>query len=84
MASSEDRGFTGMIRDELGDEQFEAFMTLLKQRALDPEDYYLLPVHPWQWYNKLAHVFAADIATEKLVYLGEGPLPCPTIHPHVL
>lgn len=72
VASSEDQGFDGMIREELGDEQFEAFMTLLKQRSLNPEDYYLLPVHPWQWFNKLAHVFAADIATEKLVYLGEG------------
>ncbi|MDL0432929.1 GNAT family N-acetyltransferase [Marinobacter sp. TBZ242] len=72
VASSDEQGFNGMIRDELGDHQFDAFMTLLRQRSLDPDEYYLLPVHPWQWYNKLTHVFAADIAMEKLVYLGEG------------
>lgn len=72
VACSETQGFKAMIRDELGSEQFDAFMYLLTQKSLDPEDYYLLPVHPWQWFNKLAHVFAADIATQKLVYLGEG------------
>lgn len=72
VASSDGQSFTAMVRDELGSEQFECFMALLRQRSLNPEDYYLLPVHPWQWYNKLCHVFAADIATEKLVYLGEG------------
>lgn len=72
VAVTDGQSMDDMMRNELGNEQFEAFMELIRQRSLDPADYYLLPVHPWQWYNKLAHVFAADIATEKLVYLGEG------------
>jgi siderophore synthetase component len=35
-------------------------------------DYYLIPVHPWQWYNKLAVTFAGEIAQRRLVFLGSG------------
>ncbi|WP_211348956.1 IucA/IucC family protein [Nocardioides litoris] len=41
--------------------------------GLDPADYLLLPVHPWQWTNKVAVTFAPDLARRDLVLLGEGP-----------
>jgi IucA / IucC family len=28
-------------------------------------------VHPWQWQSKLASIFAPDIATHKLILLGQ-------------
>ncbi|MDX3069244.1 IucA/IucC family protein, partial [Streptomyces sp. ND04-05B] len=31
-----------------------------------------IPVHPWQWWNKLTVTFAAEIARRNLVCLGEG------------
>ena len=31
-----------------------------------------MPVHPWQWQNKLTGIFAPDIAKRELVYLGIG------------
>jgi siderophore synthetase component len=31
-----------------------------------------MPVHPWQWYNKLINLFAQDIAANLLVCLGYG------------
>ena len=37
------------------------------------DDYVLIPVHPWQWHNKLAVTFAAEIAQGRLVHLGEAP-----------
>ena len=46
------------------------FRRLLQQQGLNPDNYLLMPVHPWQWYNKLAHVYAADIATRHIVCLG--------------
>jgi siderophore synthetase component len=48
------------------------FDALLKSKGLQPADYIYMPVHPWQWYNKLANIFAPDIATNKLVLLGYG------------
>lgn len=35
-----------------------------------PSEYLLIPVHPWQWENRLATTFANDIARLNLVWLG--------------
>ena len=43
---------------------------LMAEKSLEPSDYYYFPVHPWQWNNVLVLLFAADIATKNLVYLG--------------
>ncbi|WP_028656568.1 GNAT family N-acetyltransferase [Nocardioides sp. J54] len=50
----------------------ERFRRRLRDLGLVPEDYLLLPVHPWQWRNKLAVTFAPDVARRDLVHLGEG------------
>jgi siderophore synthetase component len=44
----------------------------LQLRGLDPDHYFVMPVHPWQWENKLAVTFAAEIARQHIVYLGTG------------
>ncbi|MDQ0675505.1 siderophore synthetase component [Pseudarthrobacter siccitolerans] len=44
----------------------------LRLQGLDPDQYYLMPVHPWQWENKLTVTFAAEIARQRIVYLGTG------------
>lgn len=51
----------------------DAFRERLTGLGLDADDYLLLPVHPWQWRNKLAITFAPDVARRDLVHLGEGP-----------
>lgn len=58
------------IRQELGAEHAAALDKMLTDEGLDPQDYFFFPVHPWQWFNKLSHIFAADIASQKLVCLG--------------
>lgn len=50
----------------------ERFDARLHALGLAPEDYLYLPVHPWQWRNKLAITFAPDVARRDLVHLGEG------------
>ncbi|MGO0309517.1 IucA/IucC family protein [Endozoicomonas acroporae] len=37
---------------------------------LTAEAYFLLPVHPWQWQNKLVNLFAGEIAAGRIVHLG--------------
>jgi siderophore synthetase component len=58
-------------QQELGSlaDDFDAMLT---SKGLQPADYFYIPVHPWQWYNKLANIFAPDIAANKLVLLGYG------------
>ncbi|WP_329410209.1 IucA/IucC family siderophore biosynthesis protein [Streptomyces sp. NBC_00704] len=64
--------YESFVREELGDATVDRFDAVLRGRGLDPADYLLVPVHPWQWWNKLAVTFAAEIARQNLVCLGEG------------
>ncbi|MBO1334208.1 IucA/IucC family siderophore biosynthesis protein [Streptomyces sp. VRA16 Mangrove soil] len=64
--------YESLLRTELGDETLARFATTLRDQGLDPDDYLLIPVHPWQWWNKLSVTFAAEIAQRHLVCLGEG------------
>ncbi|MDX2549835.1 IucA/IucC family protein [Streptomyces stelliscabiei] len=60
------------LRDELGAETVARFHAVLTGLGLDPADYLFIPVHPWQWWNKLTVTFAAEVARRNLVCLGEG------------
>ncbi|MFI8289788.1 IucA/IucC family protein [Streptomyces sp. NPDC085614] len=64
--------YESFIRAELGDRAVDGFAATLAERGLDLADYLLMPAHPWQWWNKLSVTFAAEVAQERLVYLGEG------------
>ncbi|MFF2777005.1 IucA/IucC family protein [Streptomyces sp. NPDC058052] len=64
--------YDAFIRAELGDAAVDRFAGILAERGLDLADYLLMPAHPWQWWNKLSVTFAAEVAQQRLVYLGEG------------
>ncbi|MFE4964844.1 IucA/IucC family protein [Streptomyces sp. NPDC056660] len=64
--------YESFVRDELGEGTVERFHGVLRGQGLDPADYLFIPVHPWQWWNKLTVTFAAEIARGYLVCLGEG------------
>ncbi|BCW43058.1 IucA/IucC family siderophore biosynthesis protein [Arthrobacter sp. StoSoilB5] len=57
---------------ELGPATLAWFTAELCASGLDPEDYLFMPVHPWQWDNKLTVTFAAEIAQRHIVNLGSG------------
>lgn len=46
---------------------FDAAVAALGAR---PEDYHLLPVHPWQWQSVVRPSFAAELADGRLIHLG--------------
>ncbi len=57
---------------ELGPATRVRFERTLAGHGLDPADYRYLPVHPWQWTNKLTITFAPDLARRNLVLVGEA------------
>lgn len=61
-----------LIAEQLGTEQLRQFEDRLRALELSPKDYLFIPVHPWQWTNKLTHIFAPDLANRCLVCLGYG------------
>ncbi|MGQ5638131.1 MULTISPECIES: IucA/IucC family protein [unclassified Streptomyces] len=64
--------YASFLRAELGEETLARFRAALTGQGLDPADYLLIPVHPWQWWNKLSVTFAAEVARRNLVCLGES------------
>ena len=60
------------LEAELGDAALGAFEATLSAAGLEPADYRYMPVHPWQWRNKLSVTFAADVARQHIVHLGTG------------
>ncbi|MFD7642305.1 IucA/IucC family protein [Kitasatospora sp. NPDC059795] len=67
-----DTDYERHIAQELSPAERDRFAARLTALGLDPADYHLLPVHPWQWENKLSVTFAGELAARRLVLLGEG------------
>ncbi|MCG2836295.1 IucA/IucC family siderophore biosynthesis protein [Photobacterium sp. WH77] len=44
---------------------------VLAQCEVEQQDYTLVPVHPWQWSQKLSLLFVREMADKSLLYLGE-------------
>ncbi|AJZ82407.1 IucA/IucC family siderophore biosynthesis protein [Streptomyces sp. AgN23] len=65
-----DLDYDALIHSELSERTRARFAQTLTDLGLDPADYHLLPVHPWQWWNKLSVSFAAEVARQHLVCLG--------------
>ncbi len=61
-----------LMHNELGTNRIFQFNSKLESLGLAVGDYVFIPVHPWQWKNKILQVFAADIANQYLVFLGES------------
>lgn len=62
--------YQSLIASELDEATRQGFETRLTRLGLNVEDYWLMPAHPWQWFNKLAITFAADVARRYIVCLG--------------
>jgi siderophore synthetase component len=70
--SSAGLDYAAHFEAELGAATVAVFDAELAALGLDPAQYFLMPVHPWQWENKLTVTFAAEIAQRHIVRLGTG------------
>ncbi|WP_326796035.1 GNAT family N-acetyltransferase [Streptomyces sp. NBC_01808] len=67
-----DLDYDTLLRAELSPGVLDGFAARLRALGLDPDDYLLMPAHPWQWEHKLSVTFAGEVAARRLVYLGES------------
>ncbi|WP_421853247.1 GNAT family N-acetyltransferase [Marinomonas sp.] len=67
-----DLEYNELVEKDLGDSKVDEFKKRLAELNLAHSDYIFMPVHPWQWYNKINIVFASDIANQNIVVLGES------------
>nr|WP_281171242.1 IucA/IucC family siderophore biosynthesis protein [Arthrobacter castelli] len=70
--SSRTLGEAELYRSELGPQMLDGFAAQLASQGLEARDYLYMPVHPWQWENKLSITFAAEVAHRNVVCLGVG------------
>lgn len=69
-ASCDDLSYEQLMEQEFDISTRRRWNAILEDKGLNPEDYIPIPVHPWQWFNKLAHVFASEVAHQDLVVWG--------------
>lgn len=62
--------FPDCVDELLGPVSAAWFRCQLRALGRDPQGYVPLPVHPWQWNNRLVTAFAEDIARGDLVFVG--------------
>jgi len=70
------RGIAGLSADRLLDEELGERTRATFRRRLaegaDPDRYHWLPVHPWQWDETVATLYAAEVGAGQLVLLGDS------------
>ncbi|WP_299004215.1 GNAT family N-acetyltransferase [uncultured Shewanella sp.] len=71
-SSAHDLNYETLLAEEMDKATLDSFNQIIADKGYNPNDYLLIPVHPWQWYNKLATVFSPDIACGDLICLGYG------------
>ncbi len=67
-----DLSYDELIASELSADTLDRFAAVMAGLGLDLADYLLIPVHPWQWRDKLTVAYANEIARRDLVRLGPG------------
>lgn len=58
---------------QLGDDTLSAFRRVIDGAGRDPQDYTLLPVHPWQWREQIAPAWVDQLRRQEIILLGEDP-----------
>ena len=59
-----------LLASALDGEECARLHAELRSRQIDPSGYRLVPLHPWQWDNVVAHWFAPELASGEIVPLG--------------
>ncbi|MDR5734214.1 IucA/IucC family siderophore biosynthesis protein [Caballeronia sp. LZ025] len=70
--SAQDTDYDRLMNEELGGAAISRFHGIIEAHGGNPDDYHLMPAHPWQWFNKLSIAFASYVATNRIICLGYG------------
>lgn len=59
-----------LLNAVLDEQEQQRLHSVCDQQRLDLNDYFLLPVHPWQWRHRLVNLFAGELAAGRILHLG--------------
>ena len=60
-----------LISSAVDEAELHKMESVLASFNVDISDYTVVPVHPWQWDQKLSLLFVRELSEQALVYLGE-------------
>lgn len=60
------------ILQELGEPEYRRFAIILHRQNKNIEDHWLIPVHPWQWDERIVSIFHPELIKQDIVWLGTG------------
>lgn len=72
VTASGDMIWKEIVRDDISAVTFAHFEAQLTEQGHDPASYLFVPVHPWQWREKIAALFYRQLAACRILVLGEG------------
>lgn len=72
VATSSLWSFTAFIRNELGEQAYSRFTNILTSSDRSEADFVFMPVHPWQWREKVSSAYFRYIESGQIIPLGEG------------
>ena len=67
--SIEQWGACALYQHEFDVNELQQFQNILQTKALNPQDYFLIPVHAWQWHQWLVPTYANEIVDQKIIEL---------------
>jgi len=58
------------LQAQLGEKSWQDWRQQLIEQDKNPNDFWFMPVHPWQWEHVILTAFAQELMTDEIVYLG--------------
>ncbi|CAA7392394.1 GNAT family N-acetyltransferase [Chryseobacterium fistulae] len=71
MATIQSMSYEELLEHEISASEKLRFDRTLLELELQAENFYYIPIHPWQWYNKMNTIFAIEIGRQNIILLGE-------------
>lgn len=65
--------YAQFMASQLGQAEYDRLQQCIARQGHTPTDYRLLPVHPWQWQQRVRQHYAGWLTDGTLLYLGQGP-----------
>ncbi|MEG0129869.1 MAG: IucA/IucC family protein [Acinetobacter sp.] len=59
-----------LYQHEFDADELQQFQNILQAKNLNAQDYFLIPVHAWQWHQWLVPTYANEIVDQKIVELN--------------
>lgn len=64
--------YQAFVQQELGEAEYTRFADILHRQNKHMDDYLLMPVHPWQWQERISSHFHSELVSRDVIWLGAG------------